>query len=901
MNALVKKEIRLLLPNWALALVLAFCACGVADHQSSTSVFRVYVLTIFPFVLTPALVVMLALDSFGRELSAGTFSGLLAQPVSRERLWRTKTALLAVVIFSVWAVWWLAVNVNSDLIMTPAQRSEILTASLLVGLVAYSGGLWTVLLLRQVGPAFWITLIVPGVLAVFTDYVSEKLGMSGQEGRNIAVVLTLYAIAGFCFARHLFHRAQDAAWTGGELKLPVWLRGLDRLTGLISGKSRRPWRVLIAKELHLHQGSLIIAIGLAVLNAAVPLVRHLPGEMRQAWAMDFVVEAFWALWLLMPILIGCTAVAEERRLGTLEAQLCLPVRRRTQFITKFGIALVLALVLGMALPLVFEGGRIVPELAESQRTSEIEQFYRQFSGGGLILRVLAWHEIVKPVLPFALFALFPLSFVAVAFYASTLARNTLQAFAPSILGLMLIGFLLQLAAHLEEWTGWLLWRGWLIYLLGLPALAVAVAGLAFWNFKRILVGWPVWRRNGLVLLTTLAAVTLLTSAIYHRVWEFLSPLEPRHGPAQLVREPGLKFSGGDFEMTIRLADGRVWLNRYLPFVSGSGTVLTGDWTLLEQAPGRKFLEGNDWAEVTAAWVESAAVKTDGTLWVRQHSENRKTFWQISTNLAEPVRMVQLGTSNDWKKVAHQFALKQDGTLWRLGGSLANWTKNWAGFIGYEPQRLGKDSDWADLSLATSSGEIIFTKTNGETWRYGGIASLGGSASMQLDESLVLYRGLVQPGTNWVEQANISGRHFGTVQIGLHRDGSLRVNAVYSTVEARYRSQDIRLGKDSDWVAIAGRQNMLVAVKADGSLWRWNFPKDPAIDPGSVEVTRLSTHSDWLAVRCYYDGVVSLAADGSLWFWRFDNSARLWDIPLAKPLIGPSHRPQNLGNIFAKAK
>jgi len=87
MNTLVKKEIRLLLPSWVVAVVLAFSACLIADHQSSASYFRVYVLVCLPFVLAPAMGVMLALDSFGRELSAGTFSNLLAQPVSRTRVW----------------------------------------------------------------------------------------------------------------------------------------------------------------------------------------------------------------------------------------------------------------------------------------------------------------------------------------------------------------------------------------------------------------------------------------------------------------------------------------------------------------------------------------------------------------------------------------------------------------------------------------------------------------------------------------------------------------------------------------------------------------------------------------------------------------------------------------------
>ena len=43
--------------------------------------------------------VFIALNSFGAEISSGTFSMLLSQPVSRDRIWRTKTLVLAAALF----------------------------------------------------------------------------------------------------------------------------------------------------------------------------------------------------------------------------------------------------------------------------------------------------------------------------------------------------------------------------------------------------------------------------------------------------------------------------------------------------------------------------------------------------------------------------------------------------------------------------------------------------------------------------------------------------------------------------------------------------------------------------------------------------------------------------------
>ena len=52
----------------------------------------------------------------------------------------------------------------------------------------------------------------------------------------------------------------------------------------------------------------------------------------------------------MPLVIGCVAVAEERRLNTLEGLLCLPISKRNQFAVKLAVAMVLGIVLGGVIP-----------------------------------------------------------------------------------------------------------------------------------------------------------------------------------------------------------------------------------------------------------------------------------------------------------------------------------------------------------------------------------------------------------------------------------------------------------------------------------------------------------------------------------------------------------------------
>ena len=89
----------------------------------------------------------------------------------------------------------------------------------------------------------------------------------------------------------------------------------------------------------------------------------------------------------------------------------------------------------------------------------------------------------------------------------------------------------------------------------------------------------------------------------------------------------------------------------------------------------------------------------------------------------------------------------------------------------------------------------------------------------------------------------------------------------------------------------------MTLKADGSLWKWNFPDDPITEPESAAAVRLSEHSDWMAIAGEFGCVTSLAADGSLWFWQFDSryfSPSDFGIP---PLLCVSRKPQKIGNVF----
>ena len=267
MNPLVKKEIRLLLPTVAVC-----CALGLSNFlfqfnfDASLQNWPWFMLGfVLAFVACGGMAVMLALNSFGAEISTGTFSNLLAQPVSRQKIWDTKVLALAVSLLVVGVFWSACCVAGPVMLGRHIGLLDIFTGVGTFGLVVFSGGLWTVLLLRQIAAAFWFTVLVPGVLLVILAGLLADHSDEFNEG-VIAVVLGVYSLAGFLFARWLFFRAQDWQWTGGTLVLPE-MGGLARLKSFAGGRwlwSARTalWR----KEIQLHQSQFVIAVYLQTIG-----------------------------------------------------------------------------------------------------------------------------------------------------------------------------------------------------------------------------------------------------------------------------------------------------------------------------------------------------------------------------------------------------------------------------------------------------------------------------------------------------------------------------------------------------------------------------------------------------------------------------------------------------------
>jgi ABC-type transport system involved in multi-copper enzyme maturation permease subunit len=929
MNPFVKKEIRLLLPSAAIC-----CALGLAnfffrfDANGSLQGWWVFVLA---FVFAGGAAVMLALNSFGAEISSGTFSNLLAQPISRQKIWETKILLLAATLLAIGIFWSTCGLVRLALLGRNLGLLDVFTGIGMFGLVVFSGGLWTVLLLRQVAAAFWFMVLVPAFMLI----VGSGLFGDDEFGTGILVcVLGVYSLAGFFFARWLFFRAQDVQWSGGTIVLPE-LRGLKWWGGRLRepqatfdiGSSvaspHRTWRpraALFRKELQLHQAQFIMVGALALLHLGVLAARKF-GDFRKNSDTEFILEIFWGLWLVMPMLVGAAGVAEERKLGTLAGQLCLPVKRRTQFTMKFRMVLLLSVLFGVVMPLLLEGPRIFPGG---------QMFPNGFDFGTDRLEPMGqpyfWVclGVINSLGPLLLFLGIATGIGAISFYASTLARNTLQALAPAVLGIIIFTMLLFNAARPEWFFTYPFWHGSLIYLIGVPVLVLALVTLSFWNCQRLDLGWSVWRRNAFVLAASLAFIIVATTTIYHRAWEKLTPFEPAHGAAQLARSNPATLNEQWNTLSVRLPDGRIWVNDYW-WNTGEGNPLAlmlGNFRMASQGRGQ-FYAGSNWVRVLLTYRnERVGIKTNGTLWVSEKPARVERSAGGEWKMTKAGDLVRFGSETNWSSVVQHgldmLLVKNDGTLWYWGVLTNwNWKKEWPGLKIFVPQRLGMEMNWAEVF--SSDNQPCLRKTDGSVWTTS-VDEPSSRPIIKIEPGFSIQRASYLENEKWRSTTAIE-----MFKLGVRGDGTFRIwadqklNQKLRTYE--WTPVDLQLGKDTNWLGVAGGGQQTVTLKDDGTLWLWSFHHDnrrgwnPKRDEREMLNTKpvcLGTHADWIAITSAQGGIISLAADGSLWFWPLENgNSYMSDTGLVRlfqnnhnnsfePLLDISRKPQPLGNVFGKA-
>jgi alpha-tubulin suppressor-like RCC1 family protein len=212
-----------------------------------------------------------------------------------------------------------------------------------------------------------------------------------------------------------------------------------------------------------------------------------------------------------------------------------------------------------------------------------------------------------------------------------------------------------------------------------------------------------------------------------------------------------QVSGGVNHTAAIKTDGTLWVwggNNFQPLGINGGFSAT---------PVTTFAGGTNWKQVTANWFHTAAIKTDGTLWTWGRNYTGELGTNDNTQRLTPVTTFAGGTN--WKQVGSGYgsvrAIKTDGTLWNWGqGAFGNLGIN-GGSSQTPVTTFAGGTNWKQFSSVLLSLSCAAIKTDGTLWTWGyngGEGRLGTNDTTNRLTPVTTFAG----GTNWKQVANSPG-------------------------------------------------------------------------------------------------------------------------------------------------
>lgn len=263
------------------------------------------------------------------------------------------------------------------------------------------------------------------------------------------------------------------------------------------------------------------------------------------------------------------------------------------------------------------------------------------------------------------------------------------------------------------------------------------------------------------------------------------------------------------------ADGSLWMwGRAAYGVLGNGS------TVNRSSPVQTLSGGTNWKSVSIGCTNTAAIKTDGTLWIWGDAASGNLGDNSVTAKSSPVQTI--ASSNNWKQVAlgnqNAAAIKTDGTLWTWGsnafGKLGNGTTaNTSSPI----QTVSGGTNWNSVSAATNNTAAIKTDSTLWLWGYNTYGIMGDNTRTNRSSPVQTLDG----GTGWKE-VSIGTRNAAAIKT----DGTLWVWG--DGAQGRI-GDDFAIDRSSPVQTISGGTNWrqlnvsgthIAAIKTDGTLWLW---------------------------------------------------------------------------------
>jgi hypothetical protein len=122
-------------------------------------------------------------------------------------------------------------------------------------------------------------------------------------------------------------------------------------------------------------------------------------------------------------------------------------------------------------------------------------------------------------------------------------------------------------------------------------------------------------------------------------------------------------------------------------------------------PVQESTGASDWSAITANSHQTAALKSDGTLWAWGSIPGGRVW-----------NPTQVGSDTDWLRVfPGNVALKSDGSLWMWGGNGYGQVGDGTTVFKLNPTQVGSDTNW---SKAVKGSTTTALKSDGTLWAWG---------------------------------------------------------------------------------------------------------------------------------------------------------------------------------------
>ena len=314
----------------------------------------------------------------------------------------------------------------------------------------------------------------------------------------------------------------------------------------------------------------------------------------------------------------------------------------------------------------------------------------------------------------------------------------------------------------------------------------------------------------------------------------------------------------------------------------------GDNTIVNRSTPITTLSGGaNWKQVACGTLNTAAIKTDGTLW----TWGQNTFATLATGDTNP-RCTPVQTSaggTNWKQVVTRSyfaaAIKTDGTLW-------TWGRNYGGPLGTNDagtptnDRLtpvttfAGGTNWKQVSCGVYCTAAIKTDGTLWTWGYNSNGQLGVNVAGTTHRCtpVTTFAG----GTNWKQ---VSCGYYQTAAIktdgtlwtwGSNNNGQLGVN------DANTRCTPVTtFVGGTNWKQVACGAYHTAAIKTDGTLWTWgqNTNGQLGVNDTNMRCTPVTTFAggtNWKQVTGGLYHTAAIKTDGTLWTWGNNGYGQLGD-------------------------